>query len=110
MSIPLPLHRRLDLPPTIDDSTCAPVFTSIIIEYTVFNEVGIHNAYVELASANSRLLLNLKEAVDLPTGVLEFTNLNPGKNYIVKFTAVDTDCNTTFVKNTSSSKTSPTRL
>jgi hypothetical protein len=82
-------------PPTIDDFTCLPLFTTIIVGYTVSSEIGIQNAYAELSDGRSGLLLDLKVAVDLPTGVLEFTNLTPGEDYIVKLFAVDTEFNTT---------------
>ena len=58
----------------------------MVIAYTVSDDVGIQNAYAELAAANYGLL---------SFGVLEFTSLNPGEEYIVKFTADDTDFNTT---------------
>ncbi len=53
-------------------------------------DVGIHNAYAELSTGDSGLLLDLKEAVDLLSGVVEITSLNPEQESIVKFTAVDT--------------------
>ena len=59
------------------------------------SEIGIQNAYVELSDGRSGLLLDLKVAVDLPTGVLELTNLTPEEDYIVKLFAVDTEFNTT---------------
>jgi hypothetical protein len=58
-------------------------------------EVGIQNAHVEQPDANSGLLLDLKQAVDLPSRVLEFTNCTLGENYIDKFTAVDNEFNMT---------------
>jgi hypothetical protein len=83
------------LPPTIPVFICAPFFISIIVSYTVANDVAIQNAYAELSAASSRLLLDLKEAVDLPSGVFDFKNIMPGEEYIVKMVAVDTSFNST---------------
>ncbi len=73
----LPPPPPPSLPPTIDEFTCVPLFDSILVAYTVADDVGISNAYAELSSA--ALLLDLKEAIHLPSGVLEFTALTPGE-------------------------------
>ena len=88
------------LPPTIPDFTCAPFFTSIIVAYTVADDVGIQHAYVELLKKNYTLI-ELKQAEDnLPgaikfSGVIEFLNLTPGSSFIVKVTTFDTNGNMT---------------
>ena len=41
------------------------------------------------------MLLELKQAIDIPSGAIEFLNLTPGSSYIVKLTAVDTNDNMT---------------
>jgi len=48
-----------------------------------------------MSAASSGLLLDLKQAADLPPGVLEFTNLTLGEDYIVKLVEVETECNMT---------------
>ena len=83
------------LPPTIPVFICAPFFISIVVGYTVADDVEIQQAYAELSAASSGLLLDLKQAVDLPSGALEFLNLTPGEEYIVKMVAVDTNFNMT---------------
>jgi len=69
------------------------VFTSIIAAYTVSSNIGIESAYAELSAASSRLLLDLKQAAEFPSGVLEFTDFTQGDDYIVKLVAVDTEFN-----------------
>jgi hypothetical protein len=93
MSILLPLRRRPYLQPTIPDCICAPFFTSILVGYTFTYDVAIQNAYAELSAASIGLLLDMKEAVDLPSGVFELANLTPGEKYIVKMVAVDANFN-----------------
>jgi hypothetical protein len=65
-------HPTPSTPYTIDEFICAPFLTSIIIAYTVSSDIGIQNAYAELFAASSGLLLDLNEAIDLPSGVLDF--------------------------------------
>ena len=69
------------LPPTIPDFTRAPSFTSIIVAYTVADDVGILHAYAELIDSNCTLI-ELKEAVHIPSGVIEFLNLTPGSSLL----------------------------
>ena len=81
-------------PPTIPDFTRTPFFSSTIVAYTVADDVEIQSAYAELLDSNYTLV-ELKQAVDIPSGVIEFINLTPGSWYIVKLTAVDTNDNIT---------------
>jgi hypothetical protein len=83
------------LSPTIPVFICAPFFNSIIVSYTVADDVAIQNAYAKLSAAFSGLLLDLKGVVDLPSGVFDFKNLTPGEEYIVKMVTVDINFNST---------------
>jgi hypothetical protein len=83
------------LPPTIPDFTVAPFFTSIIVAYTVADDVGVPSAYAELLDTDNALL-ELKEALDTPSGVVEFLNVQSGRSYIVRLTAVDANDNLSF--------------
>ena len=90
----------LSLPPTISDVIVAPFSTSIIVAYTVSDDVEIKSAYVELLDTNYTLI-ELKQAEDIPfgaveySGILEFLNLTPRSSHIVKFYGVDTNDNIT---------------
>jgi len=86
-------------PPTIPNLTCAPLFSSIIVVYTVVYDVEIQSVYAELLDSNYALI-ELKQAGDIPSGavsysgVVEFVNLTTGSSYIVKLTtALDTNDN-----------------
>ena len=87
-------------PPTIPDFTCTPFSSSILVNYTIANDVEIQSAYAELLDTNYTLLA-IKQAEDIPSGavsysgVLEFLNLASGTSYIVKLTAIDTNDNMT---------------
>ncbi len=52
--------------------------------------IDIQRPYAELSDGDSALLLDLKQVIDLPSGVLEFTNLKPGEDCIVKMVGDDT--------------------
>ena len=57
------------LPHTIPEFIRASFSTSILVGYTVANDVAIQKAYAEFSAASYGLLLDLKEAVDLSSGV-----------------------------------------
>jgi hypothetical protein len=85
-------------PPTIPDFTCTPSSSSILINFSVADDVEIQSAYAELLDTNYTLLA-IKQAEDIPSGavsysgVLEFLNLSSSSSYIVKLTAIDTNDN-----------------
>ena len=85
-----PLQHQPPSPPFgVDDFTCVPFFTSIIVVYTVSSHIGIQSANAEMSAASSGLLLDMKQAVDLPSDVLELTNIIVGEDYIVKIADID---------------------
>ena len=57
--------------------------------------IDIQSIYAELVDSNYTII-QLKQAVALSSGVLEFKGLTPGRSYIVKLAAVYTDDNMTF--------------
>ena len=77
-----------------------PFFSSILVTYTIEDDVEIQSAYAELLDANYTLLV-LKQAEDIPagavsySGVFEFLNLELDSSFIVKLTAIDTSDNMT---------------
>ena len=76
----------------------APFWTSIIVAYTVADDVEIQSVYAEVLDYNYELI-ELKQAEDVPDGAasydaaFNFLNLAPGDSYIVKMYAVDTNDN-----------------
>jgi len=99
-------HRYPDPPappsllPTISDVIVAPFFTSIIVAYIVSVAVEIQSVYAEVLDSNYELI-ELKQAEDIPfraverSAIFEFLNLTPGRSFIVKLYAVDTNDNIT---------------
>jgi hypothetical protein len=87
-------------PPTIPDFTCTPFSSSILVNYTIADDVEIQSTYAELLDTNYTLLA-IKQAEDFPSGavsyfgVLEFLNLASGSSYIDKLMAIDTNDNMT---------------
>jgi hypothetical protein len=85
-------------PPTIPDFTCTPSSSSILVNFSVADDVEIQSAYAELLDSNYTLLA-IKQAEDIApgavsySGVLEFLNLSSSSSYIVKLTAIDTNDN-----------------
>ena len=77
-----------------------PFLSSIIVTYTIEDDVEIQSAYAELLDTNCTMI-ELKQAEDIPSGaiefsgVVEFPNLTPDSSYIVKLTTVDTNDNMT---------------
>ena len=53
------------------------------------SHIGIQSANAEMSAASSGLLLDMKQAVDLPSDVLELTNIIVGEDYIVKIADID---------------------
>ena len=85
-------------PPTISDVIVAPFWTSILVSYTVADDVDTQGVYAQLLDSNYAPL-ELKHADDVPDGavsyaaVFEFPNLAPGNSYIVKMYGVGTNDN-----------------
>ena len=99
-------HQYPDLPPprsqppSISDVIVAPFWTSIIVAYTVADDVEIQSVYAEMLDSNY-MLIEMKQAEAVPDGavsydeVFNFLNLAPGNSYIVKIYGVDTNDNIT---------------
>ena len=85
-------------PPTISDVIVAPFGTSILVSYTVADDVEIQSVYAEVLNTNYELI-ELKQAGDIPNGavsyaaIFDFLNLAPGSSYLVKSFGVDTNGN-----------------
>ena len=89
------------LPPTVSDVIVGPFWTSIIVGYTVADDVEILSVYAEVLVDSNYELIELKQAEDIPDGAVSYTaafnflNLTPGNSYIVKMYGVDTNDNIT---------------
>ncbi len=76
-------------PPTIPDFTCTSSSSSILVNFSIADDIEIQSAYAELLDTNYTLLA-IKQAEDTPSGavsysgVLEFLNLASGTSCIVK--------------------------
>jgi len=87
-------------PPTISDVIVSPLWTTIIVGYTVSDDSEIKSVFAEVLDSNAYEQIELKNADDVPDGavsyspVFNFLNLSP-RSYIVKMYAVDTNDNIT---------------
>ena len=103
---PLPYHEYPtpppppSQPPTISHVIVAPFFTSILVAYTVEDDVEIRIVYAEVLDPNYALI-ELKQAGYILDGAIEysaifdFLNLAPGRSYIANLYGVNTNDNTT---------------
>jgi len=88
-------------PPTISDVIVALLFWSIIVGYTVSDDVEIKSVYAEVLNSDTYQQVQLKNADDVPdsavshSAAFNFLDLASGRSYIVKMYAVDTNDNIT---------------
>ncbi len=79
----------------------APLWTTIIVGYTFSDDSEIKSVYAEVLDSNTYEQIELKNADDVPDGAVSysaafnFLDLAPGRSYIVKMYAVDTNDNIT---------------
>ncbi len=88
-------------PPTKSDVIVAPLFGSIIVGYTVSDDVEIQSVYTKLLKSDTYELIEMQQADDVPdnavsySAVFDFLDVTPGNSYIVKMSVVDTNDNIT---------------
>jgi hypothetical protein len=88
-------------PPTISDAIVVPLWNTIIVGYTVSDDVEIQSIYIELLNSNTYELIEMQQADDVPDdavsyeAVFNFLDVTPGNSDIVKMSAVDMNDNIT---------------
>jgi hypothetical protein len=88
-------------PPTISDVIVAPLWNTIIVGYTVSDDVEIQSVYAELLNSDSYEQIEMQQSDDVPNGAVSysalfnFQDVTPGNSYIVKMSAIDTNDNIT---------------